>query len=122
MKKLKTKWFNKWAKKKNISDNKLLESIENIENSHSAVNLGGSIFKVRISLPDKGKSSGFRTIVIYREYERVVIVYGFSKNEQENISKSELQHFKKMAKDILALDVKTLEKAIEQNIFISIGE
>ena len=78
---LKTKWFNKWAKKQKISDEKLLESIDNIENNLSSVNLGGGLYKVRVSGENSGKSSSYRTIVVYKALERAVMVYGFKKNE-----------------------------------------
>ena len=86
MKKLKTKWFNKWAKKQNLSNEKLLLAIADMQNSLSSINLGGGLYKVRVSSEGSGKSSAYRTIVVYRENDRAVMVYGFMKNEQENIS------------------------------------
>ena len=119
---LKTKWFNKWAKKQKISDEKLLESIDNIENNLSSVNLGGGLYKVRVSGENSGKSSSYRTIVVYKALERAVMVYGFKKNEQENLTATELKSFKTLAKDILFLESDKLEKAIENEVFIKIGE
>jgi len=104
MKKLKTKWFNKWAKKQKISDAKLLTAIENMQNHLSSVNLGGGLFKVRVASDNSGKSSAYRTIVVYREDDRAVMVYGFMKKEQENLSSDELKSFKTLSKDILSLD------------------
>jgi len=48
MKKLKTKWFNKWAKKQKLSNEKLLLAIEDIQNNLSSVNLGGGLSIVRL--------------------------------------------------------------------------
>ena len=67
MKKLKTKWFNKWAKKQKLSDVKLLEAIEDMQNNLSSVNLGGGLFKVRVASENGGKSSAYRTIVVIGE-------------------------------------------------------
>jgi len=122
MYKLKTKWFSKWAKKQKLVDNKLLIAIEDMQNNLSTVNLGSGLFKVRVASKGVGKSSAYRTIVVYREDDRAVMVYGFMKKEQENLSKEELKHFKILAKDILALEENELEKAIENNIFVEIGE
>ena len=122
MYKLKTKWFSKWAKKQKLVDNKLLTAIEDMQNNLSTVNLGSGLFKVRVASEGVGKSSAYRTIVVYREDDRAVMVYGFMKKEQENLSKEELKHFKILAKDILALEENELEKAIENNIFVEIGE
>ena len=122
MKKLKTKWFNKWAKKQKLSDNRLLLSIEDMQNNLSSVNLGGGLYKVRVSLEHSGKSSAFRTIVVYRENDRALMVYGFMKKEQDNLSSNELKSFKILSKDILALSDEALANAIVNKVFIEIGE
>ncbi len=122
MKKLKTKWFSKWAKKQKLSNERLLVAIENMQNNLSSANLGGGLYKVRVSLEHSGKSSACRTIVVYRENERAVMVYGFMKKEQDNLSANELKSFKTLSKDILALSDEALESAIEKNVFIEIGE
>ena len=122
MYKLKTKWFNKWAKKQKISNEKLLIAIEDMENNLSSVNLGGGLFKVRVASDHSGKSSAYRTIIVFRKDDRAVMVYGFMKKEQENLSKEELKSFKILSKDILALGIEGLEKAIEKEVFTSIGE
>lgn len=122
MHKLKTKWFNKWAKKQKLSDAQLLKAIEDMKNNLSSVNLGGGLFKVRVSSENAGKSSSFRTIMVYREDDRVVVVYGFMKKEQENLSKEELKSFKILSKDILALEDEALQGAINKDVFVPIGE
>ncbi len=122
MKKLKTKWFSKWARKQKISDTKLLSAIEDMENNLLSVNLGGGLFKVRVGSENGGKSSGYRTIVVYREDDRAVMIYGFMKKEQENLSRDELKSFKTLSKDILSLNDDMLNGAIEKNVFVKIGE
>jgi len=122
MKKLKTKWFSRWSKKQKISDTKLLRAIEDMQNNLSSVNLGGGLFKVRVASENAGKSSSYRTIVVYREDDRAVLVYGFIKKEQENLSSDELKSFKTLAKDILKLNDEALTRAIEKNVFVKIGE
>ena len=122
MKKLKTKWFNKWAKKQKLSNERLLLAIDDMQNNLSSVNLGGGLYKIRVSLEHSGKSSAFRTIIVYKENDRAVMVYGFMKKEQENLSASELKSFKTLSKDILALSDEALMHAIRNKVFIEIGE
>ena len=122
MKKLKTKWFNRWAKKQRLSDAKLLIAIKDMQNNLSSVNLGGGLYKVRVASENSGKSSAYRTIVVYRKEDRAVMVYGFMKNEQEKLSSDELKSFKTLSKDILSLDDEALTVAIEKDVFVTIGE
>jgi hypothetical protein len=110
------------AKKHRISDNNLIVAIENLENNLSSSNLGGGLFKVRIASQSGGKSGGFRTLIVYKEDDRAVVVYGFAKNEQENLSKSELLAFKTLSKDILNQSHSDLEMAINKGVFIPLGE
>ena len=84
--------------------------------------MGSHLFKVRVKREHSGKSSGFRTIIIYQEYEKAIFLYGFGKNEKENIDKSELQYFKKLSCDLLALNSEQLEKSIEQKILFDLEE
>ena len=88
----------------------------------SSVSLGGGLFKVRVASFDGGKSSGFRTFIVYRENDRAVIVYGFTKKEKDNLDKSELKSFKKMSKDILGLSEKEMQTAIKNEVFLEIGD
>jgi hypothetical protein len=77
-------------------------------------------FKKWSKKPHSGKSSGFRTIVVYRENDRAIFLYGFEKNEKENISASELQHFKKLGNDLLALDEDKLKLFVDEKILFDI--
>ena len=122
MNKLKTKWVAKWAKKYKVDDKKLILAIDNLKNNLSSSNLGGGLYKVRVSSQNFGKSGGFRTIIVYKEDDRAVIVYGFAKKEQENLSKSELLAFKTLSKDILNQSNHDLDIAIEQGVFIPLGD
>ena len=120
MKKLCTKWFKKWAQKSNLSDENLLEAIENLENGLSVADLGGNIYKVRVQRPGKGKSSGFRTIVVYRIEEKAIFLYGFGKNEKSNIDKQELSYFKKLGSDLLALNEEQINNSIKKQILFDL--
>lgn len=48
-----------------------------------------------------GRSGGYRTIIAYRASQRSVFLYGFAKNERENIDDQELDDLKKLAKHYL---------------------
>jgi hypothetical protein len=101
--KFKTKWFHKWAKKNLISDDQLMETVENLSRNLGSVNLGGGLYKVRTKRIGEGKSGGYRTLVAYKESDRVIFIYGFSKAERENLEIDELKSLKKLAKDLLKI-------------------
>jgi hypothetical protein len=68
----------------------------------------------------KGKSTGFRTIVLYKKKDRAIFLYGFGKNEKSNINTTELLYFKKFGSDLLALDPKQLDDSIEKQILFNL--
>ena len=120
MLKLKTKWFNKWAKKNAVTDKSLNIAIENLSNNLGSVYLGSGLYKIRTQKAGQGKSGGFRTIVVFRKEDVAIFVYGFAKNEKDNLDKEELRYFKKLAKDLLSLQSKKYLELIKQGVFIRI--
>ena len=122
MLKLKTKWFHKWSEKNSIGNENLLKAIKNLDKKQGSVNLGGGLYKIRVSRSGQGKRGSFRTIVVYKKSDIVIFVYGFSKNEKENLDKEELKFFKKLAKDLLIIDKSEYLKMIKLGDFINIEE
>lgn len=81
MRKLCTKWFAGWSEKAELSNQDLLEPIDNIEKGLSVTRLCGNLFKMRIKRIGKGKCSGFRTILVFQENKKVIFLYwSHSKN------------------------------------------
>ena len=117
---LKTKWFNKWAKKNALTDKNLLKTIENISINLGVVNLGGGLFKIRTPKVGQGKSGGFRTLVVYKEKDLAVFVYGFAKTDKDNLDKEELKYFKILANDLLKIKNHEYVKLEKQGSFISL--
>ena len=120
MKKLSIKWFKKWSKKANLTNQDLLEALKNLEDGLSTTDIGSHLFKVRVKREHSGKSSGFRTIIVYQENDKAIFLYGFGKNEKQNIDKTELQYFKKLGNDLLALNSKQLKQFVEQEILFDL--
>ena len=120
MKKLKTKWFNKWAKKNTLTDMSLTKTIENISVNLGTVDLGGGLFKVRTPKVGQGKSGGFRTLVVYKEKDIAIFVYGFAKTDKGNLDKEELKYFKVLAKSLLKIKNDEYIKLEKQGSLISL--
>ncbi len=120
MLKLKTKWFNKWAGKRNISDKCLIKTIENISDNLGVVDLGAGLIKVRTPKSGQGKRGGYRTILVYRKDDLAIFIYGFTKNEKKNLDKDELIYFKKLANDLLKLSDRKILELEREGSFIKI--
>lgn len=117
---LATKWFKKWSKKAKLKNQDFLKAVSDLENGLATADLGNHLFKIRVKREHGGKSSGFRTIVAYRKEKAVIFLYGFGKNEKDNISDSELNHFKTLGNDLLALNIVQLKQFIEKDILFDI--
>ena len=122
MNKLSTKWFNRWSKKVKLSNQNLLDAIIDLEAGLSTVDLGGHLFKVRVKGKHSGKSSSYRTIIAFKTEDIAIFLFGFRKNEKDNISKNELQYFKKLADDLLSLNSKQLLKAISTKVLFNLED
>ena len=116
MRAFKTKWLSRFARREGIADKSLLEAIERAERGLIDADLGGGLIKQRIARPGQGRSGGYRTIVAYRAKQRAVFLYGFAKNERENIEPNELLTFRSIAADLLAADSARIAEAIENGV------
>lgn len=113
----KNAWFERFARKQKIDDNALLEAIRRADQGLVDANLGGGVIKQRVARPGQGKSSGYRTIILYRQGHRAFFVYGFAKNQQSNISGDEEAAFKKAAQYILSLSEEHLAEMVQKGQF-----
>ncbi|MGN6805079.1 MAG: type II toxin-antitoxin system RelE/ParE family toxin [Trinickia sp.] len=75
-------------------------------------NLGGHVFKKRVSIGGRGKSGGVRTLLALRVGDRAFFVFGFAKNERSNVSDKELETLKRLASQLLGYDARELREAL----------
>ena len=99
----KTKWFARFMRQQGLDDAALVDAIDRMRQGLVDADLGGHLFKMRIAKRGQGRSGGFRVILVYRTRERAVFVYGFAKNEKDNLSSDELAAYKMAAADYMAL-------------------
>jgi len=99
----KTTWFSRFAQREAITDKSLKEVVRFVDAGRFDADLGGGVYKQRLSRPGGGKSGGYRLIVCLRQGERAFFVYGFPKSDKENIAPAEVKGFKKMAKMLFAM-------------------
>ena len=116
----KSKWFAKFARKERITDAQLCEAIRNAEQGIVDADYGGGVIKQRIARPNEGKSGGYRSIVLFRRGARSFFVYGFAKNEQDNIDESDERDFKDLANIVLALSDAELKTLVDSGKYVEV--
>ena len=112
----KTKWFARYARRERIEDSTLRGAIERAERGIVDADLGGGVIKQRVARAGQGRSGGYRVLIAYRFGDRSVFLYGFAKNERENIKEDELATLREIAAAWLETGDKGLSKAIEKGI------
>ncbi|WP_241053184.1 type II toxin-antitoxin system RelE/ParE family toxin [Achromobacter xylosoxidans] len=122
MRVFKNAWFERFARKQGIADQALLEAIEQAGQGLIDADLGGGVIKQRVARPGQGKSSGFRTIILYRTAERAFFVYGFAKSDRDNIDDDEKAEFKKAAVHVLGLSEEHLAELIQKGLFSEVHD
>lgn len=120
MRVFKNVWFAQFARKQRISDDVLIEAVSRAERGLVDADLGGGVVKQRIARPGQGKSGGYRSIILYLRNERAFFVYGFAKNDRDNIDDNEAAQFKGMAKHVLTLSDEHMAEALKAGIFVEI--
>jgi len=122
MQRLITRFIKKWMQRERVTNAMLLQAIRDLEAGLSATNLGSGLFKVRMARKGQGKSGGYRTLIVYRQDDRAIVVYGFKKSAQDNITNDELVFFKEFATTLLALSARQIDVAIENAELYEIEE
>ncbi len=116
----KTRWFHRWARKEGLATSGLCAAVREMASGLFDADLGGGLFKKRISRPGQGKSGGYRTLVATNFGNRWVFMYGFPKNERSNIDKNEEEALKKLAGYLLSLTAQALTTATQAGELIEV--
>jgi len=98
MRVFKTKPFVRFASREGIGDEELCEAVSQAERGLIDADLGGGVIKQRLAREGRGKSGGFRSIILFRRSSKAFFVYGFAKSDRDNIRRDELKAFRTLAK------------------------
>lgn len=120
MRVLKTKAFARFAQKARLEDAALCKALADAESGLIDAELGGGVFKQRVARSGRGKSGGFRAILLYRRGERAFFVFGFAKSERANISQNELAALRELARGMLNYSDAQIAKAIAVGALIEV--
>jgi hypothetical protein len=92
-----TRTFTRWMRKAGLADADLLASVLEMSNGLVDADLGGHVVKERVALA--GRGGGARTIVASNLGDRWYFMYGFAKNERNDVSPAELDALRALADD-----------------------
>lgn len=106
--------FRQWAKFEKLNDSSLKNAVEEMDKGLFDANLGGGLYKKRVAKAGKGKRGGYRTILAFKQNDRAFFMYGFAKNERDNINIKEEMIYKRLAKFYLEMPDQKIGLLIEK--------
>ena len=116
----KTRLVARFAKREGIADASLTATVEDAERGLIDADLGGGIIKQRVARTGQGKRGGYRVLIAFRSMDRSIFLYGFAKNERDNIEASELRTLKQVGAYWLAADDMQLLQAIQDGVLTEV--
>ncbi|MBU0994905.1 MAG: type II toxin-antitoxin system RelE/ParE family toxin [Proteobacteria bacterium] len=116
----KTAWFKRFARKNNITNAVLKKAISDAEKGIIDADLGGGVIKQRIARSGQGKSGGYRTIILFKKEDKAFFMYGFAKNDLDNLSQNEVKEYKKAAKIYLSMTDEQINAVIAEGEFTEV--
>jgi hypothetical protein len=117
---LQTVGFARWARKEGLSAQALRATVSEIEDGLIDAYLGDRVVKKRIGLDGRGKRGGLRTILAFQMHDRAIFIYGFAKNQRDNISPKELQALRRLGLCLLQYDQDALNIAVANQELIEV--
>lgn len=111
-----TRPFARWLRKSGLDMKALSAAVLEMSKGLIDADLGGGVLKKRIAIPGRGKRGGARTLVATNRADRWFFVFGFQKNERDNISDRELSALKLQAADLISLTPGQLALAIREAV------
>ena len=118
---LMNKYFKKWCKKENINTKELNKIIDDFMDKKSVSSLGKMLFKIRVANDGKGKSGSKRSILFFKEKEKLIFCLGFSKNEKSNIDSSDKKILNYLATEYNKLTKNDLITLVKKKVLFKIN-
>ena len=115
----KTKAVARFTKNEAISDESLVAAIKTAKRGLIDADLGGGLIKQRVARPGQGKRGGFRMLIGFRS-DRAIFLFGFAKNERDNIDDKQLTTLREIVASWFAADDKKIAQAIKDGLLIEV--
>jgi hypothetical protein len=115
----KTKTLARFTRQHGIDDASLVAAVENAMRGLVDADLGGHIIKQRVARSGQGKRGGFRMLVGIRA-DRAIFLFGFAKNERENIDDDQLRTLREIVASWFAADETKIMHALKVGLLIEV--
>jgi hypothetical protein len=114
----KTKAPARFTKREAVGDESLVAAIEAARRGLIDADLGGLI-KQRVATPGQGKRGGFRMLIGFRP-DRAIFLFGFAKNERDNIDGKQITTLREIVTSWFAADDKKIALALADGLLIEV--
>jgi len=118
----KTKLFAKFARRERIADPTLTDAVDRAEKGQVDAYLGGGVIKQRVARAGQGRSGGYRTLIAYRSGSLAVFMFGFAKNEMDNIDDKQLATLQDSAAAWLEANDAQIAKARADGLLLEVKD
>ena len=115
----KTKALARFTKRESIGDESLVAAVESARRGLIDADLGGGLIKQRVARSGEGKRGGFRMLVAFRT-DRAIFLFGFAKNERDNIEDKQLTTLREIVALWFAADDKKIAQALKDGLLIEV--
>ncbi len=115
-------WFERFSRKERIGDSALRDAVQRAESGLVDADIGGGVIKQRVARPGKGKSGGYRTLILFRHGDRAIFAFGFAKSAQANISKADLALLRDAATEALEWSGEELDRLVASGTLVEIED
>lgn len=121
MKIYKTKTFARWQKKEGLDNSDLYKAILEMNSGLIDATLGKNLYKKRVAKPGLGKRSSYRTIVASKVGSIWFFMFGFSKNDKDNINLKEQEALITYSQQLFRCNSEELEKLVIKQIIFEVN-
>jgi hypothetical protein len=115
----KIKTLARFTRQHSVSDDSLVTAVEDAVRGLIDADLGGHIIKQRVARSGQGRRGGFRMLIGIRP-DRAIFLFGFAKNEQENIDDDQLKTLRDIVASWIAADETKITQALKDGLLIEV--
>lgn len=115
----KTRTLAKFTRQHGVNDASLVAAVERALRGLIDADLGGHIIKQRVARPGQGKRSGFRMLIGIRS-DLAIFLFGFAKNERDNIDDDQLRTLREIVASWFAADERKITHAVNDGLLIEV--